>query len=415
MKNYLVGFVFLLSFITTPSFVFALEADIDPLPSSGCVSLDNNLRYKSRDISTNGEVSVLQDFLQSKNYLSSAPTGYFGLITLKATKDFQSAYGISPTGYVGPITRAKISSLTCGTTAPLPPVTTNPTSPVTPTTVNSTQKAPIISFLSPSSATVGDTVYVYGTNFNQHTFAYLDGDYGPSVITKYISPTSLSFVIPSTATGNAYNIYVNEKGSGLPTSNSALLTIITPAKAPTISYIAPSSVTAGQTVFVYGNNFNQNTFVTLNGDSGSVVASTLLSPTSLSFVIPANTTPSNYKVQVNEKGRSFPLSNLVILTVTSSGAAPIISSATPTEGRVGSTITLIGSGFIEKGGVTVVEFLQNGKLIGSLNPSYVSPDGTQFQFVLNDIFTANMSTGLYQIRISNYTNKSNTVNFTINQ
>jgi hypothetical protein len=90
--------------------------DIDTqAPVSSCLNLVNNLRYRSRDIYTNGEVSDLQDFLQSRRYLKSEPTGYFGLLTLQAVKDFQRDSSITPiAGFVGSVTRAKIKSLTCG-------------------------------------------------------------------------------------------------------------------------------------------------------------------------------------------------------------------------------------------------------------------------------------------------------------
>jgi len=108
-------FALALSVVTIlPAFVFASPADIDTsLQASSCVDLQNNLRYKIRDNSTNGEVSTLQDFLQSKTYLNSEPTGYFGLLTQKAVKDFQLVNDIQATGYVGPITRQKIKFLTC--------------------------------------------------------------------------------------------------------------------------------------------------------------------------------------------------------------------------------------------------------------------------------------------------------------
>ena len=123
MKKYIIAGLLVFSvFVPVASFAQVLPGDVDPAPdNSDCISITNNLRYRSRDINTNGEVSTLQDFLQSQNYLNSEPTGYFGLLTLKAVKDFQSANSINPTGYVVPITRAKISTLTCGTTTdPLP-------------------------------------------------------------------------------------------------------------------------------------------------------------------------------------------------------------------------------------------------------------------------------------------------------
>jgi len=114
MKKYILG-LFLVGFILAPWLSFATTAgDVDPNPqASDCVSIVNNLRYKDRDMNKNGEVSTLQDFLQSKNYLNNEPTGYFGILTVKAVKDFQKASGINPTGYVGQITRDKIVSITC--------------------------------------------------------------------------------------------------------------------------------------------------------------------------------------------------------------------------------------------------------------------------------------------------------------
>jgi hypothetical protein len=69
-------------FLLASTVSFAAElSDIDDSSAdeSECVQLQNNLKYKSRDAATNGEVSTLQDFLQSEGYLNSEPTGYFGL------------------------------------------------------------------------------------------------------------------------------------------------------------------------------------------------------------------------------------------------------------------------------------------------------------------------------------------------
>jgi len=112
MKKYIL-FLFLVGFLLAPAFSFAQVGDVDPNPVGDCVNLQNNLRYRDRDANKNGEVSTLQDFLQSKKYLDSEPTGYFGILTLKAVKNFQKENDINPTGYVGAVTRAKIKTLTC--------------------------------------------------------------------------------------------------------------------------------------------------------------------------------------------------------------------------------------------------------------------------------------------------------------
>lgn len=82
-------------------------------PVHACLVLNYNLTYRSRDVATGGDVSALQDFLQVQGHLNSQPTGFFGLLTLEAVKKFQSANGINATGFVGPMTRAKIETLTC--------------------------------------------------------------------------------------------------------------------------------------------------------------------------------------------------------------------------------------------------------------------------------------------------------------
>lgn len=58
-------------------------------------------------------VEKLQKDLSSDSsvYREKNVTGYFGSLTLKAVKRFQAKYGIPQTGYVGPLTRAKLNTL----------------------------------------------------------------------------------------------------------------------------------------------------------------------------------------------------------------------------------------------------------------------------------------------------------------
>ncbi len=113
MNKYLLGLIAMLALVIAPNFVLATSSDIDPQGDSSCVSISNNLRYRASDANTNGDVSVLQDFLQTNGYLQSNPVGFFGLMTIAAVKKFQKANDISPTGYVGPITREKIKTESC--------------------------------------------------------------------------------------------------------------------------------------------------------------------------------------------------------------------------------------------------------------------------------------------------------------
>lgn len=88
--------------------------DVDTATTSTCLTLtSDNLRFKSKDATTNGEVSDLQDFLVAASVLKTQVTGFFGLSTFSAVKQFQKMSGLNPTGYVGPITKAKIKEVSC--------------------------------------------------------------------------------------------------------------------------------------------------------------------------------------------------------------------------------------------------------------------------------------------------------------
>jgi hypothetical protein len=86
---------------------------------SGCVILTSDFGPKATDKSTQGQVTILQTFLQERGYLKVKPTGYFGSLTMKAVQDFQRNNNVDPiSGYVGPLTRAAIQKLTCSTITP---------------------------------------------------------------------------------------------------------------------------------------------------------------------------------------------------------------------------------------------------------------------------------------------------------
>ena len=99
---------------------------VPPVPSgiTLCPRISNTLYRGSSDSWTKGEVSILQRFLRQL-YPDLPVTGYFGVLTEEAVVRFQSQYGISAVGIVGPETREKIASL-CEPIGypvdPLPPV-----------------------------------------------------------------------------------------------------------------------------------------------------------------------------------------------------------------------------------------------------------------------------------------------------
>ena len=142
-----------------------------------CIVLNHDIYRGLTDSSTGGEVSGLQTFLNGQGYFPYQSIGIFGPLTLQAVQSFQSAHGVSATGYVGPITRGKIQELFCKVSPP-------------------SANAPTIQSISPTSGVVGTTVTIYGSGFTSDTKVLFGGGFG-GVVASYNNSTSLSFVVPA--------------------------------------------------------------------------------------------------------------------------------------------------------------------------------------------------------------------------
>jgi len=77
----------------------------------GCLDLASDMYFGVKDRSE--DVLKLQQFLINQKLLNAGSTGYFGVLTQAAVKEFQTQNSISGTGYAGSLTRGKIKSLTC--------------------------------------------------------------------------------------------------------------------------------------------------------------------------------------------------------------------------------------------------------------------------------------------------------------
>lgn len=88
--------------------VAASSTEAASVSRSACIDLQSDLF-----LGIETDVTSLQQFLAAQGDFSYTQTGFFGLHTESAVEVFQKANGISPTGYVGPLTRAKIKALSC--------------------------------------------------------------------------------------------------------------------------------------------------------------------------------------------------------------------------------------------------------------------------------------------------------------
>ncbi len=77
------------------------------VPVHTFASFDQNLKYGS----SGTVVKELQDFLFEEGCLTVTPTGRYLTKTYFAVKCFQTKYGIPSTGYFGPLTRMKVTTM----------------------------------------------------------------------------------------------------------------------------------------------------------------------------------------------------------------------------------------------------------------------------------------------------------------
>ncbi len=153
---------------------------------SSCVIFSNNFGYGAYDYASNGSVSGLQNFLVNQGYFNSIylGTGHYGSITLRAVAQFQAAHGISPTGFVGPLTRALIQQISCGT---------NPVPPIPPTSSVSLYNE------SPTVGVVGTTVTLTGFGFTNSNTILMDGNVAATNV-----PITSSIAIACTTNPNCH-------------------------------------------------------------------------------------------------------------------------------------------------------------------------------------------------------------------
>ncbi len=148
---------------------------------------------------------------------------------------------------------------------------------------------PTISSFSPASGLPGTRVTVNGSRFTGATSARIGT--GVSLAVTVNSASRLSFVVPAGAVSGTVQV-TTPGGSG---SSVASFTVTTPpAPAPTISGFSPASGLVGSTVTVTGSNLSGATSAQLGSSTSTAV--TVISATSLSFVVPTAATSGTVKV-----------------------------------------------------------------------------------------------------------------------
>ena len=254
--------------------------------------------------------------------------------------------------------------------------------------------SPVISSISPSSV-VADTssiLFVIGLNFETSSVVNFNGAALPTV---YNSPTLLTIVIPTAdipAQGTA-SISVTTPSNGVPgggTSNIETLTILGPETQPLVTALSPASATGGGPAFtltVNGSGFVQGSQVSFNTVN---VATSLVSPTQLTALIPASAIAAvGYpNVVVTNPGglASVPVPFTVINPPPGGGS---VSPPSLPAGSNAFILNVSGTGFtpasvvLVNGGPRVTTFLSSISLQAALLPSDLAQGGTLNLTVMN--------------------------------
>jgi YD repeat-containing protein len=218
--------------------------------------------------------------------------------------------------------------------------------------------APNISSLTPSSGAVGSSIVIGGSNFGPSQGNGSVKFNGTAATVTAWSATQVTATVPTGATTG--NVVVTAAGGVA--SNGVSFTV-TPA--PSITSLTPNSGAVGSSIVIAGSNFGspQGTgTVTFNGTAAAV---STWSSGSITVTVPAGATTGN--VVVTAPGGVA--SNGVSFTVTS---APSITSLTPNNGAVGSSIVIAGSNFGPSQGNGNVKFNGTSATITNWSASSVT-------------------------------------------
>jgi trimeric autotransporter adhesin len=364
--------------------------------------------------------SVVQ-WVSSGNGTATLPTQYVSATQLNATIPASNLLTAGTTAQVVVVTPGPGGGTTFANPAPAA-ATFTITQPSTPTITSlaailagSTTQTTTAPSCSPSSFTliVNGTNFVSGgsvVNWNGSTRPTVYVQPAPTATTPN-PPPYLSATIPYTDALNPATVPVTvSNGSAL--SNSMNFSVTAPASnlpAPATTAISPTGATAGSgqfTLTVTGSNFSPCSAVQWNGTPG---ATTYLSPTQLSTVIPASNVTSVGSVPVTVftpapgGGTSNPPISFTIsgLTIASLSADTTQMASTPYCSPAGFTLTVnaaTGTVFTSdsvvnwNGAPRATTFVSGTALTAAITYADIASLGTANVTVSNSVTTSNALT-----------------------
>ena len=201
-----------------------------------------------------------------------------------------------------------------------------------------------IASLSPTQGPAGTMVTIAGIGFSTTTTANTVTFNGVPATITLATGNQLIATVPASATTGVVKVSTGGKEVAGP-----VFTVTQPSSL-TITSINPASGPTGVDVTLTGTGFSTSAaqnIVKFNGASAVVKSATA---TQLVVTVPANATTGTVSVQVADKTVTGSMFTVVAAT------APTLSSIAPTSGKVGSTVTLSGTGFSTTSSQNTVKF-----------------------------------------------------------
>ena len=204
---------------------------------------------------------------------------------------------------------------------------------------------PVVSSFTPTEGEVGTSVTITGENFsdmpseNEVKFGGVMAAAPTSA-----STTSLTVLVPSGARTGSISVAVG----GQTGTSSESFTVTAPAPAPeppVVSSFTPSEGVVGTSVTITGDNFSATPSENEVRFGGVMAAApTSASATSLTILVPSGARTGSISVAVGgQTGTSS--ENFTVTAPAPAPAPPVVSSFSPTEGVVGTSVTITGDNF----------------------------------------------------------------------
>ena len=223
--------------------------------------------------------------------------------------------------------------------------------------------APAITSISPSPAKNGEALIIKGTNLDLATSVSFAGDVDGEISSQ--TATEIEVIVPATATEG--DVVLNTY-SGQTAAKAYTLV------KPTISSIAPLSLTAGDNLTINGSNLDVVNEVIFKSGTGTVSVNLTEAPNSTSFSIRTPFTATDGTISLKTVNGTT-VNSTQSLTI-AAASLPIVTGDVPKLMKPKGLITLTG---VNLNVVTKIEFQYTGSTVEQVN-FLPSADGTSLQF-----------------------------------